>query len=213
MIHLYGLIIGFAVSLGFYYFQHNTILPKKYHDSFFLGLFISCLLGARLYHLIDYWSYYQNHLGQIFTIWEGGLGIFGALFAGILFLFIFCIQHNFSFVQLLNNLVTPVSLIQAIGRWGNFTNHEVYGSKGEPVWFYESIACFLLFLFLHFHPKNRLAYYLFFYGLVRFFLEFFRNDTWQINGLKVAQAISLVFITIGLHLLLFAKSKYSNHRP
>jgi phosphatidylglycerol:prolipoprotein diacylglycerol transferase len=202
MIHPYGLLITIAIFLGFKYFQRHTHLSEKLQEDLFLGLFLVSLFGARLYHVLDYWSYYSQNLAQSFAVWQGGLGIFGAIIAGFIYLLIFCKKYHLSIQKLLTQIATPLALIQSMGRWGNFFNHEVYGSRGEPVWLYESIGCFLLFLFLHFHKKNQLSFYLIGYGLLRFFLEFLRTDTWQISNLKIAQLISLVFIAIGICLKL-----------
>ena len=42
------------------------------------------IAGARLYHVIDYWSYYGEDLIKIFFVWEGGLGIFGGILGGVI---------------------------------------------------------------------------------------------------------------------------------
>lgn len=193
--NLYGFIIGIATVIGIDYFsKNNRIIPKFRENIFLFGLLISALFGARLYHIIDQWSYYQLNPNLILKTWHGGLAIYGALLAMVLFIFIFSKILKVKFINILN-LITPIlPLCQSIGRLGNFVNHEI------PTWWMESLLNLILFFLLK-KSKTPTAHYLIGYGTIRFFIEFFRNDTWTINNLKIAQIISLLSILIGFIML------------
>lgn len=190
--HLYGLLIGIGLIIIL------SRLPAK-SDKFTLGFLLSLLIGARFYHVVDYWWYYSAHPIEILYTWNGGLGIFGAILAGLLFIFIYSYFSKTNSFKMINAFTPVLPLAQAIGRFGNFFNHEI------PIWWLESLLCFLLFLFIYKFPKNPTAKYLLGYGLIRFCDEFFRTDTWTINSLKVAQIISIMFIISGTILLLWPK--------
>jgi phosphatidylglycerol:prolipoprotein diacylglycerol transferase len=94
------------------------------------------LIGARLYHVISSWDFYSHNLGLIFAIWKtgGGLGIFGAVVGGILGLYIYIRWKRLSILQWLDICAPPLILGQAIGRWGNFFNQELYGHPTNLPW-------------------------------------------------------------------------------
>ncbi len=209
MIHLYGLILGLSFFLGMSYFQHHTTLKKTLHEPLFYGLIISGIIGARVYHVLDQWSFYSQNLLKIPQLWLGGLGIYGAIIFGLIFLIYFTRKNQLNLNNLLNQIAPSVPLMQSLGRWGNFVNREVYGPLGQPVWLFESILCFLLFLYLHFSKTNPLAKYLLGYGLIRFLLEFMRDDTWQMGHFKIAQIISLGIIAIGFIIIKCKPQKLS----
>lgn len=95
-------------------------------DFMLAGLPIA-FVGARIYYvLFDIQSYLADPI-QIFNIRSGGLAIYGGLIAGFLWLLFFC-QRNFIPTWTFLDIAAPSVLIaQAIGRWGNFMNHEAYG--------------------------------------------------------------------------------------
>jgi phosphatidylglycerol:prolipoprotein diacylglycerol transferase len=209
---IYGLLIGIAFAIGAEYFsRHNNIIPKPKETFFIFFLFLSSIIGARIYSVISDLNYYQKDPIQILNTRAGGLGIFGGLLFGLLFIFIFSRIKNLSFLKILNIITPIVPLGQAIGRWGNFVNHEVYSLSGLPVWFYESILDFILFLILIKTKKNQTAVYLIGYGIIRFFLEFLRSDTFVINHIKIGQILSLAFILIGIMIISHKESKIKNY--
>jgi phosphatidylglycerol:prolipoprotein diacylglycerol transferase len=89
-------------------------------------------IGARLYHVIDQWDYYMQHPGLI--IGGRGLGIFGAIIGGALGLIIYTRWKRLSTLRWLDILAPGVILAQAIGRWGNFFNQELYGYPTNLPW-------------------------------------------------------------------------------
>jgi len=196
--NLYGLIVGIAITIGInYFYKHQSVVEKNQVNIFILLFVLSMYLGARLYHVIDQWSYYSNNLSQIPATWNGGMGIFGALIGAFIYVFIYSLISKVSPLSILDTITPILPLCQAIGRIGNFINHEI------PIWWLEASLNLLLFFIIR--SKKLIKYpptsqYLIGYGLIRIFVEFYRDDTWNIGNLKVAQIISLIFIIIGLNI-------------
>lgn len=192
---IYGLIIGICLAIGISFFQnHNRVIPKKLENRFIFLVLLFSILGARLYHVVDQWQYYSQNPWQIPQTWNGGLGIYGGLVFGLVYIFLFSKFHRLNFLKILDIITPIIPLCQAIGRLGNFFNREI------PTWWQESLLNLILFLLIR-HSSHPSARYLIGYGTIRFFLEFFRTDTWQIHNLKIAHLISIIFIATGLFLL------------
>lgn len=85
------------------------------------------IVGARLYYVIFEWQYYAQHPIEIFAIRNGGLAIYGGLIAGGLVLYFYTRHHFINTWTFLDVAAPSVLLAQAIGRWGNFMNHEAFG--------------------------------------------------------------------------------------
>jgi phosphatidylglycerol:prolipoprotein diacylglycerol transferase len=104
---------------------------------------ITGLLGARLYHVFSSpsgsigWEYYRRHPLDIIAFWRGGfagLGIYGAVAGGALGLFGYTHFNKLSFARWTDYTAPGVVLAQAIGRWGNFINQELYGYPTALPW-------------------------------------------------------------------------------
>ncbi|MFA5359588.1 MAG: prolipoprotein diacylglyceryl transferase [Patescibacteria group bacterium] len=136
-------------------------------------LIISGIIGARIYDVILEWSYFSNHLLDIFKIWQGGLAIHGGIIGGALALYFYAKKYNYNFWQLAAITVTVLPISQAIGRFGNYFNQELFGyptslpwgipidlihrpwqyfdySYFHPAFLYESIGNLIIFLILIF---------------------------------------------------------------
>ena len=92
------------------------------------------LIGARLYHVVSAWDYYKDNLSQIPAIWQGGIGIYGAVAGAILGMWIFSLWRRQSLFKWLDIGAPGLLLGQAIGRWGNFLNQELYGPPTDAPW-------------------------------------------------------------------------------
>ena len=97
-------------------------------------LAIAALLGGRAYHVIDQWAYYRDHLAQIVLPPYTGLGIYGGLFTGMLATIWYARRRHLSFWRWGDILAPCILLAQAIGRWGNFMNQELYGPPTNLPW-------------------------------------------------------------------------------
>jgi prolipoprotein diacylglyceryl transferase len=97
------------------------------------------LVGARIYHVATNPELYWGGPGRSGTIgalkiWDGGLGIWGAVALGALGAWIGCRRHNISFAMFADALAPGLPLAQAIGRVGNWFNQELYGAPTSLPW-------------------------------------------------------------------------------
>jgi len=95
------------------------------------------LIGARLFHVFthvtDYFGPGKNAM-EIFAIWNGGLAIYGGLIAGAFGAYVGCRQAGIKFFSFADAIAPGVLLAQAIGRWGNYFNQELFGKPTDLPW-------------------------------------------------------------------------------
>jgi len=107
-------------------------------------LIIGGVIGARLWHIftpppssiqqgIDT-HFYLTHPLDALAVWNGGLGIPGAVMGGVLALYLYARRNKISFAEWLDIGAPSLALGQAIGRWGNFFNQELYGAPTDLPW-------------------------------------------------------------------------------
>jgi prolipoprotein diacylglyceryl transferase len=95
------------------------------------------IIGGRLYHLITSPQQYFGEGGnpiEALYIWNGGLGIWGAVALGALGAYIGCRRHGVSFVTFMDAAAPAVLIAQAIGRLGNWFNQELFGGPTDLPW-------------------------------------------------------------------------------
>lgn len=144
MFHLYGFIIGVAATLWWSIVEKIEPRAKKV----IVPILVISVVGARLYHVVDYWQYYQVNLSQIPMMWLGGMSIWGALIAGLLALL-------WLDKEIVWAVVTPLPLAQAVGRVANGVNHEFTNPIfGIPWWASEAILDLILFAVVWNCPKK-----------------------------------------------------------
>jgi len=97
-------------------------------------LIIWGIIGARIYDVFLELPYYLENPWQIFKIWQGGLAIHGAIIAGILVLIFFAKKNRLNFWKLSAIIVPGMALGQAIGRFGNYFNQELFGLPTTLAW-------------------------------------------------------------------------------
>lgn len=136
-IHWYGLFLSLGALAGFFVFRwlgkKHGLKSSDLETLFFLTL-IAGIVGARLYHVTNEWGYYAAHPGDIAKIWNGGLAIHGALIAGIIVFILFSRRKKLSFWLLADCAVPAIAIGQAIGRWGNYFNQELFGKPTDLPW-------------------------------------------------------------------------------
>lgn len=129
-IAFYGLIIGVGVILSLLLVCHIAKKtgqnPDDYWDFAIYAVLFS-LLGARIYYVIFSWDEYRNNLSDIIKVRNGGLAIYGGVIAGFLTLFVWCHFKKKKALLVGDTAINGLILGQAIGRWGNFMNREVFG--------------------------------------------------------------------------------------
>ncbi|MER6240733.1 prolipoprotein diacylglyceryl transferase [Streptomyces clavifer] len=95
------------------------------------------LVGGRLYHVVtDYQLYFSDGENWVdaFKIWEGGLGIWGAIALGAVGAWIGCRRRGIPLPAWADALAPGIAIAQAIGRWGNWFNQELYGKPTDLPW-------------------------------------------------------------------------------
>lgn len=126
----YGIIIALGMLLGI---KMACVMAKKtgqnpeVYTDLALSAIICSVIGARVYYVIFRWDEYKDNLINIFNIRQGGLAIYGAVIAAIITVFIYSKIKKISFGVLCDTAGLGLILGQAIGRWGNFFNREVFG--------------------------------------------------------------------------------------
>lgn len=151
-------------------------IPTDFMFNMFFWTIIIGIIGARLYYVVFNWDYFGSHINEIWQLWNGGLAIHGGILFGLVTIAIYSKKHNVRIARVLDIIVVPLILAQAIGRWGNFFNSEAYGPATTinhleslhipefiisgmkingiyytPTFFYESVWCiigFIIMLFL-----------------------------------------------------------------
>jgi prolipoprotein diacylglyceryl transferase len=92
------------------------------------------VIGARLYHVVTDWSAFSGHLGDIPLIQQGGLGIYGAILGGALGAAIGARQAGVPLLVILDCAAPGTALAQALGRFGNYANQELFGGPTNLPW-------------------------------------------------------------------------------
>ena len=233
-VYFYGIFLSLAIFSVYIYSKYNS---SKYKiesleiDRLFPWLFIGGIAGSRIYHLLGSYRSYTSPL-EYFYLWNGGLGIYGAVLGFLFVLFLFYTKDVKKLLNLLNLISPSVLLGIAVGRIGNYFNIEAFGppanlpwkifvplnlrpleyinnSYFHPTFAYESLLCFLFFIFFLILRKriNKLnnmgfAYFCISYGIIRLITEQYRFDTLTIGAIKIASVISIILIIIGVYLII-----------
>lgn len=133
----YGLMIMlgllFAVIYCFKRMKSFGIDDDRANDVVFCG-FIGAVIGARLYYVFMCWDQYKDDLSKIFSIRDGGLAIYGGLIGAVLFGAVTAKIRRVRLLPLLDLAGMGFLIGQAVGRWGNFFNHECFGGNTSLPW-------------------------------------------------------------------------------
>jgi phosphatidylglycerol---prolipoprotein diacylglyceryl transferase len=203
--HGYGLVIGLAIVAGWWWAEKKSFQRGMRPGSveaaaaWMVGLGI---IGARLYHVVDYWEYYADFPIQMLWLWQGGLGIWGAVVGGLAGALLWARGSFGLAMNMMDVVALAMPLSQAIGRVGNWINGELYGLNGIPLFAYEALMNLVLFWILNFKLKlprsgEVLGVYLIGYGLIRTALEPLRVDPWTWGPIPVAICFSLMAMLLG----------------
>jgi phosphatidylglycerol:prolipoprotein diacylglycerol transferase len=146
-IYFYGILIMLGVVaaafLGQAEARRRGINPDYIWDALF-WVVLAGIIGARLWHIFTpppsmveqgiTTKWYLTHPLDMLNIRNGGLGIPGAIIGGALAMWLYCRRKKISFLTLTDTVIPGVALAQAIGRWGNFFNQELYGKPTSLPW-------------------------------------------------------------------------------
>jgi phosphatidylglycerol:prolipoprotein diacylglycerol transferase len=136
-VHWYG--IAYAVGLAAAYLVISRQARWRGLDPGQLGngmivVAIAALIGGRLYHVIDQWQLYKDDLPRIVLPPYSGLGVYGGIFAGTIAAFLYIRWKHQRFLPWADAVAPGLFAMQAIARWGNFFNQELYGSPTTLPW-------------------------------------------------------------------------------
>jgi phosphatidylglycerol---prolipoprotein diacylglyceryl transferase len=95
---------------------------------------IAGIVGARLYHVLVEAGFYSQNPLMALKIWEGGLAIHGAVIGGLSVVYFYARKMQVNFWLLISVFAPGMALAQAIGRWGNYFNQELFGRPTELPW-------------------------------------------------------------------------------
>ncbi|MGW1213056.1 prolipoprotein diacylglyceryl transferase [Streptomyces sp. NPDC002499] len=196
------------------------------------------LVGGRLYHVItDYELYFSEGRDWVdaFKVWEGGLGIWGAIALGAVGAWIGCRRRGIPLPAWADALAPGIALAQAIGRWGNWFNQELYGKATDlpwavkitsstdgrvpgtyqPTFLYESLWCVgVAFLVIWADRRFKLghgrafALYVASYCVGRAWIEYLRvDDAHHILGLRLNDWTALVVFLLAVTYFVISAKK------
>ena len=196
-----------------------------------IWLLLGGIIGARLFHMIDYFSYYLSHPSQIFQL--QGLAIWGALVGGGVAALAFARLKHIPAGRLFDVMVPGLLVAQMIGRLGCIVNGDaaggvtslpwafiythpdafipanLFGQPTHPYPVYEIIWNGLALLFIlrlgRNFKKDGLLFlsYLSLYALARFFLTFVRQEKIWFWGLQEAQVVALLVLLFSLVTMIY----------
>ncbi|PIZ81560.1 MAG: prolipoprotein diacylglyceryl transferase, partial [Parcubacteria group bacterium CG_4_10_14_0_2_um_filter_41_6] len=173
-IHWYGVILVVAILAGYWIvnrLSRSSGLNQEAISSIYVNTLIIGFIGARLYHVISDWGFYGSNMSQILAVWNGGLAIHGAIIGAVLSVLYFSRKYKINFWKILDIFAIAGILGQAIGRWGNYFNQELFGAPTDswigipidvahraegfvqythfhPAFLYESLLCLAVFIIL-----------------------------------------------------------------
>jgi phosphatidylglycerol---prolipoprotein diacylglyceryl transferase len=144
VVRFYGIILMIgAVAGGFLATREakKRGYPPEIVWDLFVYLLIGGIVGARIWHILTpspssgvTTGWYLTHPLDALAIWKGGLGIPGAVIGGLIALFFYSRRMRINFAEWTDIGAPSLALGQAIGRWGNFVNQELYGAPTDLPW-------------------------------------------------------------------------------
>ena len=207
--HMYGIILAVGVLVGVYVAEQRWRrrgYPKDGIYDIAFWVVIWGVIGARVYHVISDYQLFEDDPWRAFQIWRGGLSIWGAVIGGALAVIVITYRRKLPTLVVMDCMSVGIVLAQAIGRWGNYFNQELFGKPTtlpwgleiapqhrpvgyeldktfQPTFLYESLACLAIAgILLLVERRARLkigqtfALYVVLYTFARFFFENMRID-------------------------------------
>ena len=208
-LHVYGVLLAIGVVIA------ATMAERRWkrwghdpHDfqNIVVVVVICGVIGARLYHVASDYQLFEGDWLRAFEIWKGGLSIWGVVIGGMLGIIVMCRRKGYDTLGLMDAIVPGLLVAQALGRFGNWFNQELFGEPStlpwaleidrvnrpagfenvatfHPTFLYESLYCLALFVvLLQVERRVRLrrgqlgAIYVMGYTFGRFWLEHLRID-------------------------------------
>lgn len=138
-IRIYGIMIALGVIVAVWFIgwrMQQRGMNSEMAVSLAWVVVPAGLIGARLYHVITDWRRFsdEDRWGDVVRIWEGGLGIPGAIIGGVLAGAVLCRMRDWSLAEMLDIAAPALLAAQAIGRLGNWFNQELFGRPTDLPW-------------------------------------------------------------------------------
>lgn len=240
LMYVIGFVLAFLIVNSASKRRQNGLSRLDIEDLFAYSI-AGLIIGARVgYCLIYDFSYYMLRPIEIFMPWNGGMSFHGGLIGLLAVGYIFAKRRKKNFLLLadMGALSAPPGLF--FGRIGNFINGELYGRATDVPWgmifpgggplprhpsqlyeaFLEGLILFLIVYGISFKSKINgmlLSAFLFFYGLFRFILEFFRQPDVQkgfvIGPLSMGQVLCFLMMGLGIYVFFYARSHNETENP
>lgn len=232
-IYWYAIIILTGFLLGVL-FVHSTcekrgVKKDSVWDIALIGL-VAGIIGARIYYVLFALDEFSS-VWEVFQIWNGGMAIYGSIIGAVISTFVYCRAKKLNVLNVFDVCCPGLFIGQAIGRFGNFVNAEVYGGETSslfgmsingappvhPLFLYESAWNILgLIILILFRDKKTtdgqvFCFYIFWYALGRLFLEGMRQSTYILyvipGVLGISQLVSALLIAASAALFIFLTVK------
>lgn len=209
-IHFYGILVGLGVIVGMMITERRYLRfggdPKDVEKAAFWAVVIG-FFGARMAYVSTHLSRFEGRWLHIFAIWEGGLAFFGGLTGGAIAAIWVMRRRGGNFPAFADAVAIGLPAAQAIGRFGNYFNQELFGTPTDLPWGLEIARRFrpaeyidaetfhptflyeglwnmgVIILLLNIEKRFRLKRgsmllaYFVSYGVGRFLMELLRTDT------------------------------------
>ncbi|MBI4115747.1 MAG: prolipoprotein diacylglyceryl transferase, partial [Candidatus Omnitrophica bacterium] len=137
-IHSYGFFVALGVFLSLYLMQktaakHGFPPSEKVFDLIFVTV-VAGFLGARIFYVVQEWSWYRDHPLEMIQIWKGGLVFYGGMIVAFIVVFIYAYFAKLSLLSASDLVVVFIPLGHAFGRIGCFFNGCCYGKFSKVPW-------------------------------------------------------------------------------
>ena len=234
----YGLMIAIGILAAYFTGEYRAKKRKlPYEHVFYLVVWcvVGGFLGAKILYWITEWKSILENPGFLSATLTDGFVVFGGIVGGIFTAYVYCRVKKLNFLKLFDTLMPSVALAQGFGRIGCLLAGCCYGRETDsiisvtfqnsdfapnhvaliPTQLYSSILDFLHFGILLYIARRKkadgqvAAFYLIFYSIGRFVLEFFRGDLIRgsVGSLSTSQFISLFILAAGIAILITRTKK------
>lgn len=235
-LYSYGLLMATGFGAGCFYFLYATKknnISENLMANLCGGIILFSLLGARVFYILVHANYYFSHPLESLRVWEGGMVFYGGLFFSLAFSLLYIKIYRLSLLVIADCAAPAISIGLAIGRIGCFLNGCCYGIPSNfgfvfppespagqafpnqilfPTQLLSSLNLFIIGFFLDWLRRNKkmqeklLPFFLIFYSLHRFLVEFLRGDTDILfAGLTLFQLVSIFLAGGSFFFLIFLK--------